>query len=299
MPETPLLAAEAVPAAGVPRRRGFGRLRSVAAVGPIGTVAAAVCLLLVAAAVLAPWIAPHDPNAVDASNVFAPPSAAHPLGTDDTGRDLLSRLIHGSRLSLLGPLLVTVIAATLGTILGVLSAWRRGWLDAVLSRVFDVLFAFPGVVLAILAAAIFGAGFLAPVIALSLAFLPVTARVMRSAALRERNLPYIEALHLQGVSGLAICVRHLVPNLMPLLLVQATVGFGYAMLDLAAISFLGLGPQPPDPSWGVMVANGKSAILGGHPEQSLYAAIVIVVAVVAVNLVGERLAVHYEIGESS
>ncbi|AXB42740.1 ABC transporter permease [Amycolatopsis albispora] len=276
-----------------------GSTRWLAVLGPAGAVAAVVCAVLALAALLAPWLMPHDPYAVDAAAVFAGPSAEHPLGTDDTGRDLLSRLLDGARLSLLGPLLVTALSASAGTAIGVLAAWRGGVLDAVVARVLDVLFAFPGLVLAIIAAALFGSGFVAPVVALSVAFVPITARVMRAAAMRERKLPYVEALRLQGLSGTAICVRHLLPNLAPLLLVQCTVGFGYAMLDLAAISFLGLGVQPPESNWGVMVANGKGAILDGHPEQSLYAAIVIVIAVVAVNLVGERLAAHYEVGETA
>ena len=281
----------------VVRRRGFGWLRPLAAVGPLGTAAVLVCALLALAAIAAPLISPHDPTAVDVLDVFGGSSGSHLLGTDDTGRDLLSRLIYGARPSLAGPLLVMVLSAVAGTALGVLCGWRRGIVDGVVSRVFDILFAFPGIVLAIVTTTIFGAGFLAPVIALSIAYLPMVGRVMRAAALKERNLPYIEALRIQGASGLSICVRHLLPNIAPLLLVQCAVGFGYALLDLAAISFLGLGVQPPSADWGVMVANGQPSILGGHPEQSLYAGLVIVLAVVAVNLVGERLAQHFEIGE--
>ncbi|MGW0250515.1 ABC transporter permease [Nocardia goodfellowii] len=277
---------------GLSRLTGFRRLAD----GPVGAVAIVVCGLFVVVAVAAPLLAPHAPNAVDATNILAPPSPAHLLGTDDVGRDLLSRIIYGARPSLLGPLLVTLFSALVGTALGVLAAWRRNRWDAVLSRGFDVMLAFPGVVLAVLAAALFGAGFLAPVIALSIAYVPTVARMMRAAALKERSLPYIEALQLQGLSGIAICARHLLPNLAPLLLVQAAIGFGYAMVDLAAVSFIGLGTQPPAAEWGVLVANGKAAILDGHPQQSLYAAAVIVVAVVAVNLVGERMAQYFEIG---
>ncbi|UQX89005.1 ABC transporter permease [Jatrophihabitans telluris] len=286
-----------LPVAAVVRRRGYGPLRALAALGPVAVIAMVVCALLVLTAVLAPLIAPHDPTALDVNSIFGPPSAQHLLGTDDTGRDLLSRLIYGARASLAGPVSVIGLSAIFGTTLGVLCAWWRGPFDAVVSRVFDLLFAFPGIVLAILASTIFGAGFLAPVIAISISYLPVIGRVIRAAALKERGLPYIEALQLNGVSSPAICLRHLVPNLLPLLLVQCTVGFGYAMLDLAAIAFLGLGLQPPVADWGLMVANGKPSILGGHPEQSLYAAIVIVLAVVAVNLVGERLALRFESGD--
>lgn len=283
----------------VTRRRGFGWLSSAAVIGPVGVAASVVCALLALVAILAPLLAPHDPDAVDVLNVFAGPSASHLLGTDDTGRDLLSRLVYGARPSLAGPLLVTLISALGGTGLGLLCAWKRGIVDSVLSRVFDLLFAFPGIVLAIVASTIFGAGFIAPVIALSISYLPVMGRMMRSAALKERNLPYVEALQVQGASGTSISLRHLLPNIAPLLFVQATVGFGYALLDLATISFLGLGVQPPSPDWGVMVAEGKPSILGGQPQESLYAAVVIVIAVVAVNLVGEQLAQRFEVGGRS
>jgi peptide/nickel transport system permease protein len=282
----------------IARRHGFGWIARLAqATGAAGTVAAATCALLALVAVLAPLLAPDSPNAVDVVNVFAGPSAGHLLGTDDVGRDLLSRLIYGARPSLAGPLLVTLASAAAGTFLGVAAAWCRGLADSLISRLFDLLLAFPGIVVAVLAATLFGAGFFAPVVALSISYVPVIGRVVRAAALTERSLPYIEALRLQGVSGWSACARHLVPNLAPLLLLQATVGFGYALLDLAAISYLGLGIQPPAPDWGVMVANGQSAIFEGYPQQALYAVAVIIVAVVAVNLLGERLALHFELGD--
>ena len=282
----------------ITRRRGFGWIATLAAVtGPAGTVAAVLCALLALVAVFAPLLAPDSPNAIDVVNIFAGSSSAHLLGTDDVGRDLLSRLIYGARPSLAGPLLVTVGSVFAGTVLGVLAAWCRGAVDSLISRLFDLLLAFPGIVVAVLAATLFGAGFFAPVVALSISYVPVIGRVVRAAAMSERSLPYFEALRLQGVSGLSACARHLVPNLAPLLLVQATVGFGYALLDLAAISYLGLGIQPPAPDWGVMVANGQSAIFEGYPQQALYAVAVIIVAVVAVNLLGERLALHFELGD--
>jgi peptide/nickel transport system permease protein len=272
-------------------------VRRAAALGPATALATAVCALLVLAALLAPLIAPHDPNAIDPLHAFAPASAAHPLGTDDTGRDLLSRLIWGARPSLAGPALVIVLSTSVGACLAIVGAWRGGWADAAIARLLEVLFAFPGLILAVVAAAVFGAGFVAPVIALSIAYVPVVARVVRTAALKERSLPYVAALQVQGASGWSICLRHLLPNLLPLIVVQSAIGFGYAMLDLAAISFLGLGVQPPSPDWGVMVAGGQPAILDGNPQQSLYAALTVVIAVVSFNLVGERLARRFRIEE--
>ncbi|MFF5081822.1 ABC transporter permease [Actinoplanes sp. NPDC000266] len=275
------------------RRRGLVRLSRFSVVRPVAALAPVVCGLIVLVAVFAPLLAPHDPNAVDPLNAFASASAAHPLGTDDLGRDLLSRLITGSRSSLAGPFVVVVAAGLAGTALAVSAAWIGGWFDAAVSRLLDIMFAFPGLVLAITVAAVFGPGFVAPVVALSVAYVPVIARVMRAAAMRERNLPYIEALRVQGFSSWHICLRHLLPNLVPLLLVQAAIGFGYAMVDLASISFLGLGLQPPVADWGLMIANGQPSILAGSPQQSLYAAIAVVIAVVAFTAVAERLALRF------
>ncbi len=272
-----------------------GTLRHVSAaragrLGPLGVTCAVVIAVLAMVAVFAPLIAPHDPNALDLLHPFAGPSPAHPLGTDDTGRDLLSRLIVGSRTSLLGPLLVVLLSVSLAVPLAIASAWRKGPVDATASRFLDLLFAFPGVLLAILAIAMFGAGLPAAIVALGLAHLPYIARVTRAAALRERELPYVDALRVHGFSGFEICWRHLLPNLAPLIIAQATVSFGYVMVDLAAISFLGLGVQPPSADWGVMVASGEPAILAGHPQQSLYAGILIVITVCAFTILGERLA---------
>jgi peptide/nickel transport system permease protein len=228
------------------------------------------------------------------SRLLPPGSGSFLLGTDDQGRDILSRLLYGARTSLGGPALVVLLAATAGTVLAVSAAWFGGWFDALVSRVIDLLFSFPGLLLAIVVVALFGSGFIAPVIALSIAYTPSVARVLRSVAVRERNLPYVAALRIQGASGPAICLRHIVPNLLPILLVQVTVGFGYAMIDLAAISFLGLGLQPPSSDWGLMIAEGQPAILNGAPQQALFAAATVLVAVVSFNVLGEAIARRLE-----
>jgi len=269
------------------RRVGFARLPRI---GVVGIVSAVVIVLLALVAILAPVLTPHDPNAIDLLHPFAGPSSEHLLGTDDTGRDLLSRLIAGSRTSLVGPLLVVLLEVALGVPLALLAAWRGGFVDGVLSRALDVIFAFPGILLAILVIAFFGAGLRSAVIALAIAHMPYLARVTRGAAIRERRLAYVTALEVQGFSAFRICARHLVPNLVPLIVAQATVSFGYVMIDLAGLSFLGLGVQPPTADWGVMVAAGEQNILAGHPAQSLYAGALIVITVCAFTLLGERLA---------
>jgi peptide/nickel transport system permease protein len=277
-----------------PARRPFtGRLSRI---GPVGIASAVIILALALMAIFAPLIAPYDPNAIDLLHTFAPPSAQHLLGTDDTGRDLLSRLIWGSRTSLVGPLVVVVLEIALGVPLALLAAWRGGWVDGVVSRVLDVLFAFPGILLAILVIALFGAGLKSAVVALAIAHMPYLARVTRGAAIRERRLAYVQALEVQGFSAFRIAARHLTPNLIPLIVAQATVSFGYVMIDLAGLSFLGLGVQPPTADWGSMVSAGEQNILAGHPAESLYAGALIVITVCAFTLLGERLADLHEQG---
>ena len=161
--------------------------------------------------------------------------------------------------------------------------------DALVSSGLDILFAFPGILLAVLAATVFGAGLIAAAIALSVAYMPYVARVLRGAALKERGQPYVAALEVQGVSGTSICLRHIVPNMMPLIVAQATIMFGWAMVDLAAISFLGLGVQPPAANWGVMISENEPGIMQGYPLPALSAAVCVVVVVIAVNVLGERL----------
>ena len=259
-----------------------------------------VCWLIVGVAVFlaifGPLLAPHDPNSSQLEFQFVGPFQAkgYPLGFDSQGRDLLSRLMVGARTSMLGPALVVLMSMALGTLISVLAAWRGGWVDSVLGTGMDILFAFPGILLAVLTAAVFGAGLAAPTIALAIAYTPYIARVLRSAAVRERARDYISAAEVQGVSSLTICGRHLIPNLAELVVAQATLVFAWAMVDLAAISFLGLGVQAPTADWGVMVATGETGVLQGYPMESLSAGICIVLVVVAVNLLGERIAARDE-----
>jgi peptide/nickel transport system permease protein len=257
--------------------------------GPLGLAAMLVVATLGLVMVVAPLLPVDDPDDVDLAQSFAPPSAGHPLGTDSDGRDILARAVWGSRTALLGPLIVTVVATTVGVLLAVAAAWRGGWTDSAASRAFDIGFAFPGVLLALVVAAVVGAGLGAAVLALGVAFVPYVGRVTRGTALQQLRLPYVDALRVQGQSPVAICARHLLPNLGPLIAAQATLTFGYALVDLAALSYLGLGADQGSPDWGVMVAAGQSDILGGHPQQSLYAGTLIVVAVAACCVLGERI----------
>ncbi|HEY8815103.1 MAG TPA: ABC transporter permease [Candidatus Dormibacteraeota bacterium] len=268
------------------RRRGFS---------PALITSAAVIAAAALVAVFGPLIAPYNPDTPQLSQYFVGPSPEHLLGFDASGRDVLSRLLYGARTSMIGPLAVTLICMTLGSLLAVTAAWRGGTYDAVISSGLDIVFAFPGILLAVLAAAVFGGGLLAPVLALSVAYTPYVARVLRGAALRERAQQYVAALEVQGASSIAICLRHLIPNMLHLIVAQATTLFGYAMVDLAAISFLGLGVQPPAADWGVMVSENQQGIIQGYSIPALSAGLCIVVVVVAFNIFGERL---YERGEA-
>jgi peptide/nickel transport system permease protein len=268
-------------------RRGLAVLR---ATGPAGIASAVIIAGATFAAVFGRLLAPYDPNLPNLSLSWAGPGGGgHLLGYDFEGRDVLSRLLAGAQSSMLGPLVVIILSVTAGTLLAVTAAWRRGVTDAVMSTGLNILFAFPGILLAILAAAVFGAGLPAAVIALSIAYLPYVARVLRGAALKERNQPYVSALEVQGVSATAICLRHVVPNIGPLIIAQATILFGYAMVDLAAVSYLGLGVQPPTANWGVMIAENQDGLLLGHSLPAVAAGLCVVTVVVAVNVLGERL----------
>lgn len=256
---------------------------------PILTVLVIVCGLIIVLAVMGPYIAPYSPTQTDILAANQPPSPAHPLGTDSLGRDILSRLLAGARLSIAGPSIIVVLSVSFGTTIALASAWWGGGADRFVSRALNVLFSIPGILIAMLAVAVFGTGFWAPVLALSLVYIPYVARVIRSAAIQERSRSYVKSLALAGVSSWRINTRHILRNIAPIVLAQATFGFASALMDFGAISFLGLGVQPPTPEWGLMVSGGRAELLQGNFSQSLSAGLMIVISVVAFNMLGERI----------
>ncbi|MFF3501220.1 ABC transporter permease [Streptomyces sp. NPDC003247] len=264
--------------------------RKLGSLGQPALVASAVLAGLIAVlAVIGPWIAPHDADATDVLSASQGPSGAHWFGTDSLGRDILSRALTGARLSLTAPALIVVISSVLGTGLAIFSAWHGGWVDRMVNRCLNVMFSVPGILVAVLASAVFGAGFWAPVIALGIVYMPYMARVVRSVAIRERQRAYVESLQLAGMSSWRICVRHLAPNVLPIVVAQATYGLGAALADFAAVSFLGLGIQPPASEWGVMVSDGRSELLNGEFQQTFVAGTFIVVTVIVFNVLGAQL----------
>jgi peptide/nickel transport system permease protein len=273
------------------RRRFVPILRARPVVAACGVVIA----LLVVMALLAPWVAPHDPDAIDLGNSLGPVSAAHPFGTDNSGRDIFSRIIAGSRLSLLGPLLVVVLSTAVGVPLGLFAGYRGGRVDAVLTRLWDLMFAFPPLLLAIVIIATFGAGFKTAVIAIAITYVPLLARVVRGVVLSERSKPYVEACLVQGFGGLRTAMAHVLPNVAPTIAAQSTLNFGFALLDLAGLAFLGLGVQPPTADWGAMLAEGRDSFLLAANEV-IAASLAITVSVVAFNVVGDAISERFGAG---
>ncbi|MFF5084997.1 ABC transporter permease [Actinoplanes sp. NPDC000266] len=269
--------------------RDISRGRFAALPAPAMIASAALTGTLTLLAIIGPWIAPYDSDATDVLSSSQGPSAAHLLGTDSLGRDVLSRALTGARLSFAGPAMIVLISTVLGTAIAILSAWHGGRFDRLANRFLNILFAVPGILVAVLSSAVFGAGFWAPVLALGFVYTPYMARVVRSVAVRERHRGYVESLQLAQMSSWRICLRHLVPNVAPMVIAQATYNFGSALADFAAVSFIGLGIQPPAAEWGVMVADGRSEVLNGAVQQSLVAGALIVVTVVAFNVLGAQL----------
>lgn len=256
---------------------------------PMLIVCAVAAGLLLVLAIIGPWLAPYDPDTTDVLAARQGVSSQHLFGTDSLGRDIVSRALTGARLSLTAPALIVTISAVLGTSLAIFSAWHGGGVDRMINRLLNVMFSVPGILVAVLAAAVFGVGFWAPVLALGIVYAPYVARVVRSVAIRERQRGYVESLQLAGMSSWRICLRHLVPNVMPIVVAQTTYGFGSALADFAAISFIGLGIQPPASEWGVMISDGRSELLDGAMMQSLVAGTLIVVTVVVFNVLGAQL----------
>ncbi|MFB4422687.1 ABC transporter permease [Streptomyces sp. QL37] len=249
-------------------------------------IAGAVLVLVVLAAVLAPVLSPYAPDAIDLSASLVGTGGEHLLGTDSSGQDLLSRALYGARTSLIAPILLLAIAALLGVALGTLAAWRGGWVDTLVSRLTDVMYAFPGLLFTVMIIAVFGAGMTTSVLALGLAYTPTVAKYTRSVALAERRKPYIDAYRVQGMGGARICARHLVPNLGRSVIGYLVVLFGEALMSLATLSYLGFGAQPPSSDWGLMVQEGQAAVVQGALLPALVPGFAIALVVVSFNVVG-------------
>lgn len=267
-----------------PPRRPLRSLR----LGATGRLAAAVIAAVVLMALFAPLLAPADPDQGDLLSAFAGPGSGHWLGTDATGRDIASRLIFGARTSLLGPAAIVLLSLAIGIPLALAAAWHGGAVAWLITRSLDIVFAIPGLLLAILTIALFGPGLWPAVLSLAIAYLPYIARLTMTAAEHERRLPYVDALSVQGQSVVKIATLHLLRNLSPVIAGQATITFAYALIDLASLSFLGLAVQAPTADWGVMLSD-RDAVLQGHPGQVIAAGSLVVATVLSLFVLGSRL----------
>jgi peptide/nickel transport system permease protein len=245
-------------------------------------------LALLAVALLAPLLAPYPPTVGALDARLLPPSAAHWLGTDDQGRDILSRLIHGSRITLQVVLLVAVLAAPVGLLVGTVAGYAGGWLDAVLMRITDIFLAFPRLVLALAFVAALGPGIENAVIAIAITSWPPYARIARAETLTLRQADYISAVKLLGAGPLRIVLRHIVPLCLSSVIVRVTLDMAGIILTAAGLGFLGLGAQPPLPEWGAMIAGGRQYVLDHWWVAAAPGAAIFLVSL-AFNLLGDGL----------
>jgi peptide/nickel transport system permease protein len=256
--------------------------------GAAGRLGAAVTAAVVLVALVSLVWTPHDPTAMDVANRLADPSSAHPLGTDHFGRDTLSQLMAGARVSIAVSLVAVGLGAGLGVPLGLLAAARRGWLDEAVMRLNDLAFAFPALLTAVLITALLGPGAINAILAIGLFNVPVFARVTRGAALAVWKRPFILAARLAGRGRTRISLDHVLPNIAGTLIVQATIQFALAILAEAGLSYLGLGSQPPEVSWGRML-NEAQTFLFLEPRLAVLPGLAIVVTVLGLNLLGDGL----------
>ncbi len=248
----------------------------------------AIIWMLLVMALFAPWLSPHDPNEQDLYHVLQGPSRAHLLGTDDVGRDLLSRVLYGARISLIVGLLSTLTATVIGVFLGLVAGYKGGLIDGFIMRLTDTVMCIPGLILLLVMAAALGPGIHNIIIAISALGWTVFARITRGQVLMVRELPYVEAARAAGASGWRIMFQHLLPNSMAPLIVASSITVGGAIMLESAAAFLGLGVQPPTPSWGEALRVGYS-YLEIVPLFSLAPGLMITLAVLAFNFLGDGL----------
>jgi len=251
-------------------------------------VGAVIVLLAVLAALLGPWVTPFDPSSQELALRLARPTVHHPFGLDELGRDILSRVLAGARISLIVGLTVVGISTLVGVLLGSIAGYFGGWVDDAISRSVDVLMAFPGILLAIALVAVLGPSLRNVVFALSVIGWVGYARLVRGQVLRAREFEFVQAARALGASTARILLRHVIPTTLPAVMVQATLGMAGAILAEAALSFLGLGVQPPTPSWGTMLNGGRLHLLDA-PHLTIFPGAAIALLVLGFNFLGDGL----------
>jgi peptide/nickel transport system permease protein len=251
-------------------------------------VGAALVIAITAAAILAPWIVPFDPAAQQLPLRLEGPTASHPFGLDELGRDILSRVLLGARVSLFVGLVVVSVSATVGTAMGAIAGYYGGRVDQTISRIMDVLLAFPGLLLAIALVAVLGPSLGNVVLALTIIGWVGYARLVRGQVLRAREFEYVVAARALGAGTWRTLTKHVLPTALPAVTVQATLGMAGAILSEAALSFLGLGVQPPTPSWGTMINGGRAHLLAA-PHLTVFPGVFLALVVLGFNFLGDGL----------
>jgi len=259
-------------------------------------ICSVIILLFFVIALLAPWIAPHDPVKVNLLQKLASPSLEHWLGTDHLGRDNLTRLMYGARVSLGFATLIFLSSLLIGVIVGSISGYLGGWVDSLLMRLCEGIMAFPNLVLVLGIVGIFGPGLMQVLLALMMVQWVYYARICRNmvVSLKERN--FIAAARISGSSSWTIIRRHIIPNVQRPIVVMGTLEMGWAIMDISALSFLGLGIQPPNAEWGAMIHEGTGYIRS-HPELMIYPGVLILLVVITFNILGEALSERYGIAK--
>ena len=256
---------------------------------PLGTVGLLIVLVMFAAGAMAGWIAPYDPEANDFAAMMEAPSWAHLLGTDQLGRDIFSRLVFGARTALLVGFTSAVVGGVIGLVLGVTSAYFGGWFDLVLQRIFDILMAFPLIILALAVVSVFGTGVFNVVVAITIPLVPRCGRVVRASALAVREVPYVDAARALGFGHARIVLCHMVPNVLAPFLILLSAFVGQAILAEASLSFLGLGVQEPVAAWGLMLQGSAEDYATTAPWIAIFPGLAIVLTVLGASLFGDAL----------
>lgn len=255
---------------------------------PSVTISLIILILIVVSVCFAGVIAQYDPDQIDLANMLKGPSAEHWLGTDKTGRDIFSRLLYGGRTSMLGAFGVVGISIIIGVPIGLFSGYHGGKIDSILMRICDVIVSFPALLLAFVFVAAFGRGLFNAVLALGIIYIPMLAKLTRSLVLVEKNKTYVEAAKSIGFSDMSILFKQILPNCISTMMVELTLDLGYAILDLASMSFLGLGVQPPTSDWGAMLEEGR-IYLTTSPMCAVAPGLMIVITVVALNIFSDGI----------
>ena len=271
------------------RKPWYQRFFETARHQPLGTAGGLVVVIMILAAVFANFVSPYDPEVASWKHQLLPPDAKFWFGTDAFGRDILTRIIYGSRTALFVGFTAAFVGATSGLILGVASAYFGGRFDIIIQRLVDIVMAFPLIVLALAVVATLGAGTVNVIIAITIPFIPQCARVVRSSALAIREIPYIDAARALGYGHLRIIMRHMVPNVMAPYLIMITAFVGQAILLEASLTFLGLGVQEPTPAWGLMLQGGAEEYAESAPWMAIFPGLAISLAVFGFNLFGDAL----------